>query len=445
MAIVTSSYDAVPYTSLPYPRTHPDHLHAMARLFGVRAPNVETSRVVELGCGSAGNLLAMAATMPAARFVGIDASIGEIERGRAVVESLGLANLELIAGDAAAPLPGEFDYVIAHGLLSWVPPETRRSILLRALEALSPNGVVYASYNVNPGFQLRAMVRSMLRYHAAEGTPAERIVRSRALLTWLSQRVARDAGAYRAVLDDEQERLAAADDGYLFHEHLEDNNHALWFHELAAEARSLGLQWLAEADPAAPVRALANPRAYASLREVAGDDPIAIEQHFDFLRGRSFRASLLVHAAHRRVETVPQGDLYAASGGSPDVEETEVLRELARAWPDAVAVEELDAAALMPLHAASIVELRARPLHLARFDAESVWTSPFARYQALRSGPVTNLRHEPIPLAEPERQLLMLLDGRTRASLEGALGARFPLGLTLATLARLAFLRDGPP
>jgi len=441
MAIVTSSYDAVPYTSLPYPRTHPDHLHAMARIFGVRAPGVDTCRVVELGCGSAGNLLAMAATMPRARFVGIDASAGEIARGREVIAALGLSNIELFARDAAAPLDGEFDYVIAHGLLSWVPETTRRAILERAREALSPNGVMYASYNVNPGFQLRAAIRGMLRYHANTGAPAQKIADARRLLGFLSQRVSRDGGAYRAVLDEEQERLAAADDGYLFHEHLEDDNHALWFHELAAEVRALGLQWLAEADPAATVRALGNPRAYASLRELAGDDPIRIEQHFDFLRGRSFRASLLVRDKHVRREVVPDADLYAASAGSSEIEETDLLRTLAGAWPDAVPVSELDASALPPLHAASIVELRARPLHLAR-GSERVWTSPFARYQALRPGPVTNLRHEPIPLAETERQLLSRLDGRTDLSI---LGPRFPLDVTFATLARLAFLRDGPP
>jgi len=441
MTIVTSSYDAVPYTSLPYPRTHPDHLHAMARIFGVRAPEVDSCRVVELGCGSAGNLLAMAATLPRARFVGIDSSAGEIARGRAVVEALGLPNLDLVVGDAAAALPGEFDYVIAHGLLSWVPPDTRRAILSRAREALSPNGVVYASYNVNPGFQLRAAVRGMLRYQSREVASARR------LLDWLSRRVARDGSGYRAVLDEEQERLAAADDGYLFHEHLEDHNHALWFHELASEARSLGLQWLAEADPAATVRALGNPRAYAALREIAGDDPIAIEQHFDFMRGRSFRASLLVSETHQRREVVPDGDLFVASAGSSDVEESELLRTLAGAWPDGVRVSEVDAAEIPALHAAGVVELRTRPLHLVSnrsltLPAAGMWTSPYARYQALRAGPVTNLRHEPIPLAEAERRLLSLLDDRFEPSL---LGPEFPLEVTLSTLARLAFLRDGPP
>jgi len=444
MEIVTSSYDAVPYTSLPYPRTHPDHLHAIARLFGVHAPAVDSCRVVELGCGSAGNLLAMAATMPNARFVGIDASAGEIARGRAIVEALGLRNIELIAGDAAAPLPDEFDYVIAHGLLSWVPPATRRSILARAGEALSSNGVVYASYNVNPGFQLRAAVRGMLRYHASRGPSSQRIADARHLLDWLSQRVSRDGGAYRAVLDEEQERLAAADDGYLFHEHLEDDNHAVWFHELAAEVRTIGLQWLAEADPAATVRVLGNPRAHAALKELAGDDPIAIEQHFDFMRGRSFRASLLVRDAHVRREVSPTGDLYAASAGSADVEENDVLRELVGAWPDAVRVDSLEGD-VSALHAAGIVELRARPLHLARGDAARVWTSPYARYQALRPGPVTNLRHEPIPLAESERQVLSLLDGRERSAIAALLGERFPLDVTMSTLARLAFLRDGAP
>ena len=114
-------------------------------------------------------------------------------------------------------------------------------------------------------------------------------------------------------------------------------------------------------------------------------------------------------------------------------------------WSDAVAVDAFDRHSIPALHAAGIVELRTRPLHLARGDANDVWTSPYARYQAVRPGPVTNLRHEPIPLAEPERQLLSLLDGRSRAELGVLLGERFPLDLTFATLARLAFLRETPP
>jgi len=453
-----STYDALPYTSLPYPRTHPDHLFAMARLFGVRAAPVETCRVLEIGCGSAGNLLAMAESLPRGRLVGVDPSGGEIERGRAVASQLGLDNLRLVAG-TADDVEGTFDYVIAHGVLSWVAPELRRAILARGRALLADDGVFYASYNVFPGWHLRGAVRGMLRHHVTAREPAAQIASARTLIDWLSRRLTRDGGALRAVLDEEIARLASADDAYLFHELLEEDNHPLWFADFVAEAAEAGLSWLGEADPAANVSRMAAPRAYDSLRDIAGDDPIRVEQHFDFLRSRTFRASLLVKQPHVRREAPGEAwsDLFVASRGPGDayIEDENLAAALARLaaeWPDALPIAELsidsegesagvlaarrpiEPEQLVPLHTASIVELRARRLELARAPLEMPWASPLARLQARGSGMVTNLRHEPLPLSPEERAALVELDGTRSAD-----------GPAAIRLAELALLRRRAP
>lgn len=431
-----STYDALPYTSLPYPRTHPDHLCAMARVFGLRAAPPASCRVLEIGCGSAGNLLSMAEGLPQATFVGVDPSTGEIERGRAHASEIGVDNLRLVAG-TADEVEGEFDYVIAHGVLSWVAPVVRRAILARARTLLAERGVFYASYNVFPGWHLRGAVRGMMRHHVGDGSPREQVAEARALVDWLSRRISRDGGAFRAVLDEEIARLASADDTYLFHELLEEHNHPLWFEELAAEARDAGLSFLGEADPAANVSALATPRTWESLRAIAGDDPVRIEQHFDFLRGRTFRASLLVREGHLRAETFDVPELFAGSRGSEDVHEP-ALAVLAEAWPDVVRVSELSIApaTLAALHAAGVVELRARRLDLARPPIARPWASPLARMQARGDGMVVNLRHEPLPLTAEERAALVQLDGASPAR-AGAMDQAM-----IARLARLALLRN---
>ena len=67
-----TDYDRVRYESRPYPHTHPDHLAAVATLFGRSPTPVDGARVLEIGCSSGGNLLPMAAALPGATFVGID-------------------------------------------------------------------------------------------------------------------------------------------------------------------------------------------------------------------------------------------------------------------------------------------------------------------------------------------------------------------------------------
>jgi hypothetical protein len=245
------------------------------------------------------------------------------------------------------------------------------------------------------------------------------------------------------VLDDEIARLASADDAYLFHELLEEHNHPLWFADFVAEAGEAGLSWLGEADPAANVSRMAAPRAYDSLRDIAGDDPIRVEQHFDFLRSRTFRASLLVKQPHVRREAPGEAwsELFVASRGPGDayVEDENLAAALARLaaeWPDALPIAELsiEPEQLVPLHTASIVELRARRLELARAPLDMPWASPLARLQARGSGMVTNLRHEPLPLTPEERAALVELDGTCRAD-----------GATAIRLAELALLRARAP
>jgi SAM-dependent methyltransferase len=420
-----SAYDQLPYTSLAYPRTHPDHLFAMARSFGLAPARVESCRVLEIGCGSGGNLVAMAESLPGARLVGVDPSATEIARGQALAARVGVENLTLRAGfleELDEGLEGSFDYVIAHGVLSWVAPEVRRSLLEQARARLAPDGVFYASYNVLPGWYLRGAVRGMMQRHVEQGPPEAQVLAARGLLDWLSRRVGRDGAAFRALLDEELARLASADDAYLFHELLEEHNHPLWFREFASEASAAGLAWIGEADPAANVSALASPRAHAALRAVAGDDPLRVEEHFDYLRARTFRASLLAHAHHARRDSTRWEGLYVASRGRDaalledafidDPRLEAALAELAAAWPDALPFEALGVTAeqLAPLHAAGLVELRARALGLARPPFRAPRTSALARLQAAGHGPVTNLRHEPLPLTSDEREGLLRLD-----------------------------------
>src|SRR6516164_4581137 len=93
----TTSYDEIPYESTPRFPTHPDCLATLATLMGMTPAPVDRCRVLELGCGTGGNLIPMASTLPESRFVGIDLSGRQIASGQAIIDAIGLKNLELQA------------------------------------------------------------------------------------------------------------------------------------------------------------------------------------------------------------------------------------------------------------------------------------------------------------------------------------------------------------
>src|SRR5436309_1556438 len=84
---------------------------------------ISVARVLELGCAAGGNIIPLAARNPNASFIGIDLSSAQVESGRARIAQLGLSNIELRCesfSDAAAP-DAAFDYIVCHGVYSWVP------------------------------------------------------------------------------------------------------------------------------------------------------------------------------------------------------------------------------------------------------------------------------------------------------------------------------------
>src|SRR6476661_8295153 len=120
-------YDELPYPGSAFAQTHPDRLATLATLFGMTPAPVERCRVLELGCGDGGNLIPMAFGLPESRFTGVDLATTAIARGQQLIDQVGLANIRIQNADLMDLDSGfgEYDYIIAHGLYSWVPPQVR--------------------------------------------------------------------------------------------------------------------------------------------------------------------------------------------------------------------------------------------------------------------------------------------------------------------------------
>jgi len=238
-----TAYDETPYLSQAYGHTHPDRIATIASLFGVKVQSIKNCRVLEIGCASGMNIIPMASSLPDSHFVGIDLSSRQIAEGNKLTESMGLKNIELKhlnILDVDKTL-GSFDYIIAHGIFSWVPENVQDKMFQICSDLLSPNGVAYISYNTFPGWHFRGLIRDMMLYHTASlQVPAERAQQARAVLDFLSQSVPTNDNAYGIMLKNEVELLRQHADAYLLHDHLEATNEPIYFADFEARAISMG-------------------------------------------------------------------------------------------------------------------------------------------------------------------------------------------------------------
>jgi len=295
---VRADYDAAPYESHAYPESAPGRLAAIAHLFGLDTPDVATARVIEIGCAAGGNLIPFAAEHPRAHAVGIDLSPVQIEQGRVLVEAMSLDNLNLVIGDIAsmdlAPL-GQFDFVICHGVYSWVPEHVQKAILPAIRSLLAPKGVAYVSYNVYPGWKSKEIVRDAMTLFGAElKTPEQKVSHARGLVELLDD-VAPDGGVLATALSDYQAFGGKADDYYLLHEELETFNLPCYFVELLERAGGHGLAYLAEARPQVMFAGNYGDKVSERLLKESGHSQVLMEQYLDFVVNRTFRQTLLVH------------------------------------------------------------------------------------------------------------------------------------------------------
>src|ERR1700756_786056 len=234
-----SVYDEVLYPAAVFPATHPNRLATVAFLRGVQPAPINRCRVLELGCGISSNVIGMAFQLPESEFIGLDLARRPIASGQAFVAELGLRNISLHSMDlceATTEQFGRFDFIIAHGLYSWVPQYVRERILAICREMLNPQGVAYISYNAYPGNHLRDLVRGMMRFHTAcYDDPAEKVGQARGLLKFLSESTP-NPDNYVAAIRAQFDRTLKYSDEAFFHDDLSEVNHSFYIYEFIADA-----------------------------------------------------------------------------------------------------------------------------------------------------------------------------------------------------------------
>ena len=249
----------------------------------------------------------MADQFPDSHFIGIDASSRQIESGKQLLEQSGLTNVELRYQDILQFSSDEpFDYIICHGVYSWVPDDVKRKILSICRSSLTLNGVAYVSYNTYPYWHMNEIVRDLMMYGARSfDNPSAKLANALRVLKQISTSVSSEFANYKSILArGSAATTSMSKEYYLIHEFLEDVNTPLLFHDFIKEANESGLQYLGEA----VYEDMANEEiSYPELRLLLNlsSTLTEMEQYRDFLWNRGFRQTLLCHEECKLDRTMP--------------------------------------------------------------------------------------------------------------------------------------------
>lgn len=461
-------YDRLPYPSMPFTDTQPAHLAALAALFGIAAPDVGRARVLELGCAAGGNIIPLAVRFPQASFAGIDLSRRHIDDGGKRIAALALANIRLQQADLTTlDLAGQqFDYVICHGVFSWVPKPTQEAIIRLCRRVLAPNGVVTISYNVLPGWHLRMVIRDLCLYYAgAETTPQRRVARARAALEQIAEN-SDAAEPYGLLLRNEARRLKHVPASYILGEFLAPDNTPCTVRDFIDRVAGHGLDYLCEVDLCAAVPNSLDPSIRSRITSLAGASRSAAEQHIDFLTGRLFRRSVLVRRqpaadAQRVLSPDALNVLHISSPVRLDAAQSndqvsvftddrarpitvkdpaigQAIARLEAAFPATLSLDQLVVAsaaragietrirqAVFAMVLADRASVSVLPLRVGRATDERPRVWSVARTEAASGQPwITSLRHVGVPTHPVLTALMPHLDGsHDRAALRARLAA----------------------
>ena len=276
--------------------THPSQLSAIATLHNVSPPTLRAPRILELGSATGDNLLTIAATLPESECVGVELESELVQESSQHVKLAGLQNISFICGDASAcgtdtPFDRPFDFIIAHGLFSWIPKRLQPKLLDECTRLLAPGGLLYLSYNCYPRWHELEPWRKLMMLHQ-DGHPPEQ---ARKTLARFRQLIPNGGSppAHLKTLESLEERLRTSPDFYLAHEYLLDENNPVYFVDIARELQQRGVGYVGDAQLGLDrLTTRISSEEATALERLDGGDRLLREQHLDLLFNIGFRRGI---------------------------------------------------------------------------------------------------------------------------------------------------------
>ena len=315
----TGGYVAeVDYTHGYYRELSPNLLKLASLSQGVAPPpGGRPRRYLELGYGQGLSLAIHAAACPG-EYWGTDFNPAHTANARDLAAGAGLAAhilndsfSELVARIDELP---EFDFIVLHGIWSWISEENRALIVELARRRLAVGGLFYISYNCTPGWSAAMPLRHLLSLQAQmAGADEQGFSRKVDGALEFCQQVV-DAGAmYFKANPGVAERLkniAGQDRKYLAHEYFNRDWLPMPFSQVAELLSPAKLEFLTSAHLMDHVESV---NLTPAMRELMAQitHPLLRQSVRDYLTNTQFRKDIFTKGGRR----IPPSEQYEIISG----------------------------------------------------------------------------------------------------------------------------------
>lgn len=312
-----NSYDSFLYVSKPFSSTNINNLQAKAKMYGLNPVPLKGARVLELGASCGGNIVPQALYYPETTFTGIDLSGVQVKHGNDIINSIGLKNVTLLEKDILDidESFGTFDYIIVHGIWSWVPDVVKDKILSICNVNLSDNGIAYVSYNTYPGWKRLEQLRDIMLYsekRAKDQDLLERTLYTKNVLKMVADTMNIDdrSRAQSAYKINNIHNVLNSNDYYVAHEYLEAFNDPVYVSDFIDRARKQGCAYIGDEVLQRSFITWLADDVTNNIRALSHDNYVDKEQFYDYVYDTQFRMSLLTKLSNEdkinHEETVTQ-------------------------------------------------------------------------------------------------------------------------------------------
>ena len=295
-----NTYNELLYKSNPFHYTTPALLETYGRLYGLTPKDSRKARVLELGSSFGGNIISQALYNPEAEFIGVDLTAEQVKKGNEVIEKIGLQNIKLIEKNILDINEdfGKFDYIIVHGVFSWVPENVKEKILKICNENLTEEGIAYISYNTYPGWKEPDKIREMMIYankYFPEISLGDKNQRGKSFVSIVAEQMKSYPDIFEKKGDfiRQIEEVVNMADYYVAHEYLEYFNNPLYLNEFVDLLKKENLQYISDINLRLSIASVYNNGTIEKLKQLSQGDHVIKEQCLDYILDTKFRRSII--------------------------------------------------------------------------------------------------------------------------------------------------------